>query len=203
MDTPIIPQKKCTRCNEFFPATVEYFYTDRGNLTANCRTCMKKKSRQYELDNPEKTKAAHAKNYQKNKPKRDAKNKEWAKNHPEEKRAIERRYRENNGDKCNESNQRWLNRNPSKKREYTGRRRQRHTAAEGVYTNEDIQLLFKTQKGLCWWCGIKLTTKYEIDHRIPVSKGGSNWPNNLCLTCRKCNRSKSDKYPHEWSDRLL
>ncbi|MBQ8327578.1 MAG: HNH endonuclease [Lachnospiraceae bacterium] len=33
----------------------------------------------------------------------------------------------------------------------------------------------------------------EIDHIIPVSKGGKTEENNLQTLCWKCNRSKSDK----------
>jgi len=33
----------------------------------------------------------------------------------------------------------------------------------------------------------------EVDHRIPVSKGGSNDPSNLRTLCGDCNRGKSDR----------
>lgn len=203
MDTTIIPQKQCTCCKKYYPPSTEHFYTTKYGLTSRCKSCLKKKSREYEKKHPEKTKSTHAKNYQKNKPDRDRKNKEWYIKHPEAKRASENRYRNKHPDRCTESNQRWLDNNPLKRREYSGRRRIRHTEAEGIYTSSDIDVLLKTQKGLCWWCGVKLKGKYEIDHRIPLSRGGSNWPNNICLTCRRCNRSKSDKLPHEWSNRLI
>ena len=32
----------------------------------------------------------------------------------------------------------------------------------------------------------------EIDHRVPISKGGSDDIENLALACRPCNRWKSD-----------
>ena len=73
----------------------------------------------------------------------------------------------------------------------------------GKYSKEDIALLYRNQHGKCWWCGKPLGKKYHVDHRIPVSKGGSSDPSNLCLACSFCNLSKSDKMPWEWSDRLL
>lgn len=81
--------------------------------------------------------------------------------------------------------------------------RARKLAADGTYTSDDIHLLFKSQKGLCWWCGKKVGKKYHIDHRIPLSRGGTNWPNNLCIACPSCNSRKRDRLPHEWNGRLL
>lgn len=51
-----------------------------------------------------------------------------------------------------------------------------------------------------WTCQICGNSVYkepnlllEVDHIIPVSKGGKTEPNNLQTLCWKCNRSKSDK----------
>ena len=35
----------------------------------------------------------------------------------------------------------------------------------------------------------------EVDHRVPISKGGSNKPSNLRIVSRKTNRAKKDKMP--------
>jgi 5-methylcytosine-specific restriction endonuclease McrA len=83
-------------------------------------------------------------------------------------------------------------------------RRAREARADGRHTLEDVKLQFISQKGLCWWCSTKLDPgDYHIDHRIPLDRGGTNWPNNICVTCPKCNLSKGKKLPHEWNGRLL
>lgn len=38
---------------------------------------------------------------------------------------------------------------------------------------------------------------WEIDHKHPISKGGTDTPNNLHVVQWKENRQKSDKYPYK------
>ncbi len=58
---------------------------------------------------------------------------------------------------------------------------------------------FEAQNGLCVWCGCDLRqAEIEIDHLIPISKGGKHVQGNLILTCQKCNRQKSDAMPWEF-----
>lgn len=45
----------------------------------------------------------------------------------------------------------------------------------------------------CPYCGINLLEEYvEEDHKIPLSRGGSNLQSNIQLTCRDCNRRKGE-----------
>ncbi len=48
----------------------------------------------------------------------------------------------------------------------------------------------------CIYCGS--TENLSYDHLIPKSKGGADIPDNLIMTCKKCNSSKSDKGVYEW-----
>lgn len=52
--------------------------------------------------------------------------------------------------------------------------------------------IFKKYKFKCAIC--QSSTKLEIDHKKPVSKGGTDSPKNLQVLCKKCNILKSDKY---------
>lgn len=40
---------------------------------------------------------------------------------------------------------------------------------------------------------IQLPAGFEWDHLIPVSRGGTNDPDNIVVSCRSCNRSKGDR----------
>lgn len=57
----------------------------------------------------------------------------------------------------------------------------------------------KRDKFTCCNCGNSTDAEpnllLEIDHIIPVSKGGCTVEDNLQTLCWKCNRAKSDKYP--------
>lgn len=53
--------------------------------------------------------------------------------------------------------------------------------------------IFRKCNYCCQNCGRKasLELRLEIDHKVPVSKGGSNDPGNLWVLCFDCNRGKS------------
>lgn len=85
------------------------------------------------------------------------------------------------------------------------RRRARKRNAEGTHTAADIQTQYKRQKGKCYYCGKKTGDDYHIEHIVPLSRGGTNWPDNIVIACSACNLSKANKLPHEWPEggRLL
>lgn len=49
----------------------------------------------------------------------------------------------------------------------------------------------------CAYCG-KETTRWEVDHIIPRSRGGSNRISNLALSCHECNQEKGDRTAAEY-----
>lgn len=54
--------------------------------------------------------------------------------------------------------------------------------------------VFKRDKFTCQYCGASAPDVIlEIDHIMPVSKGGTNDIMNLVTSCRDCNRGKKDK----------
>lgn len=53
------------------------------------------------------------------------------------------------------------------------------------------QAVYQRDGGKCSNCGS--SEDIELDHIVPVSKGGSNTTQNVEFLCRSCNRSKSDK----------
>jgi len=53
----------------------------------------------------------------------------------------------------------------------------------------------------CWIC--LSTDRLEVDHIIPVSRGGSNDISNLTTLCKSCNCSKGSKTYSEWFEKRL
>jgi len=49
---------------------------------------------------------------------------------------------------------------------------------------------------ICAYCGS--TENLTLDHIVPLSNGGAHSPDNLCVACRFCNSSKSNKGLTEW-----
>lgn len=96
----------------------------------------------------------------------------------------------------------WRRNNPDACRAMAARRRARKRNADGTYSKEDVLALFNDQRGICRYCKSALDT-YHVDHFIPLSRGGTNWPENLVLACGSCNSQKHTKLPWEWRPDLF
>ena len=70
------------------------------------------------------------------------------------------------------------------------KRRARIVEVGGSFTAEDIRNMYTSQGARGYYCSVSIEDKYEIEHMTPISKGGSNWIDNICLACVQCNRSK-------------
>lgn len=78
------------------------------------------------------------------------------------------------------------------------RRRDLIAKLEGSHTQAEIDSLYVIQFGKCAYfdvCGHILGDKYERDHIVPVTRGGSNWIRNMQLLCVPCSRSKHNRDP--------
>lgn len=69
--------------------------------------------------------------------------------------------------------------------------RVRRRNAEGSFNIKDWIEILKKNDYSCVLCGIK--GMMTIDHIIPLSKEGTNYPENIQPLCRSCNCKKSNK----------
>lgn len=92
---------------------------------------------------------------------------------------------------------------PEERRAKSRRSRRRRKRAKGSYTAEDIRLQYNKQDGLCYWCMEELSDKFHRDHYLPIAKGGTNYPDNIVLSCPHCNLSRGSKMPNGWTWRKV
>lgn len=197
----------CKDCGEEFPETRDYFYYrgqgKKGNhwWSGRCKWCRDKryaeKKKAWQSENLDKVRAMQRRYYHNH---RD----EFAKREftPAD-RERKRRYYEKNRDYFLERAAQWRKEHPEQVKAMKAKQRAMRREAEGEHTAEDILTIYDSQKGLCWWCGKPVGNTYDVDHRIAIAAGGTNNPENLCITCPSCNRSKQDKMPWEFNGRLL
>jgi 5-methylcytosine-specific restriction endonuclease McrA len=64
-------------------------------------------------------------------------------------------------------------------------------------TLEDIKKLYSAKQ--CFYCSRELTEEEKtVDHKLPVSKGGTNEITNLVICCQTCNSKKSNQTAEEY-----
>lgn len=68
-----------------------------------------------------------------------------------------------------------------------------------LVTTRDMKRLADRQRHRCFYCDAK--TKLEVEHVVPVTRGGRHSIGNLVLACFDCNRGKSTKFVIEFRHR--
>ena len=61
--------------------------------------------------------------------------------------------------------------------------------ARRTLSAKQVLRIYRRDKYTCQYCG-RTGVELEVDHKIPVSAGGSNNDDNLTTSCKKCNRRK-------------
>jgi 5-methylcytosine-specific restriction endonuclease McrA len=120
--------------------------------------------------------------------------------HRDERSAKNRAYRIANRDRCIAVVLEWRQRNPGRQAQYNATRRARKNGNGGTHTF--AQWLAKCDEfdQRCAYCGeAKSLTR---DHRIPISRGGTNDIDNIVPACALCNSRKRAKTEDEFR-RLL
>ncbi len=192
-------KRQCTTCKEWFPASPEFFNRQRNTklgLTSQCRTCLKtikKKfyenaenskqklatTRRWKLGNGDKIKKHKAASYVRNRESVIEKSRKWRQDNPEKTRT-----------------------DPDKQRKKNAIRRARMVSALGEYSETDLRVKCEEQNGRCYYCNAPLT-KYHADHVVPLSRGGTNYAENIVLACPTCNLAKGDKDADEFKRIIL
>lgn len=165
--------------------------------------------------NPEKVKAASAKwraaNREKkraesatyraaHKEKMQAQSAAWCKAHPEKMAEYQRAFRERNPESSRTRREayRATPEGALVHRTCAARRRALKRNAQGSHDRGDVEECFRVQGGRCFYCLASLVDDYHVDHMMPLSRGGSNGPENIVVSCQQCNLRKRTKTAEEF-----
>jgi 5-methylcytosine-specific restriction endonuclease McrA len=213
--------KRCTKCARDLPATAEFFNHSTRNkdgLYSSCRDCRE----QFRRVNAEKIKAQKADEYQRHKEKYVAYSKakgleNWrryyqrkrdeliqkvlGRQRKDRKKTLQRRRElyQSHPEKDRARTNEWRRKNPDKNMEQYQRRRAIEMNSVGSHTAKDVRDILEGQQYLCYWCGCDIGKSFQVDHFIPLSRNGTDYPDNLVGSCGPCNASKKDRIPYlEW-----
>lgn len=194
--------KTCSKCG--WEGPLDGFYANQGT----CKECYKAKVRAYRAANPDKLKAQRAKRYWANPEIHREASTKWRLANPDKVKEMNASWYKANSEASNEQSRQWHIDHPEESKQQKAawskahpeivrasatKRRVLKLAYEGQhYTGADVKRLLIEQGNLCAYCETGLET-YHVDHVVPLSKGGGNGPDNICLACPSCNLSKHNK----------
>ena len=71
------------------------------------------------------------------------------------------------------------------------------------FSANDRLTVYRKTEGHCYLCGDFVDfDSFEIEHKVPISKGGTNDLSNLFCSCHTCNQIKHDIYPEDFMERI-
>ena len=128
----------------------------------------------------------------------------WRARNLELKRARDRAYRRaayrRDPAKAKSQRNAYLAVHPEIKRAADHAYRARRMEAQGSFTGAEWHALLEQWGNVCAYCGGG--GPLEAEHRIPLSRGGTNYIENILPACRGCNGTKHKMTEEEFRARL-
>jgi 5-methylcytosine-specific restriction endonuclease McrA len=217
--------KSCSRCKEI--KSLDSFHADnsrKDGLQPYCKSCRKIAQQKHYVENKEQFNEKQAihrlrnkdeinrysrnryeknkekeserkkKYYQKNKEMIDARNKKYNEQNKEKRQSRAQIYYQQNKDRIKLVSNAYRFNNPELNRNASAKRRAiKESNGIFVISKKELKALYESD---CFYCGSK--GKIELDHVLPIIKGGRHSIGNLVAACQSCNRSKGAKLLVEW-----
>jgi 5-methylcytosine-specific restriction endonuclease McrA len=218
----IVETRKCKKCGIDKPLI--------GNFPRNkvagkiyyryqCNSCVAVADRKWRIENNERARATDNSYYARNKENKNYQrrqrrnknpqvhrdeNKKWRLENPKYSIEYKSAYRAKYPDKIKESAKKARTKEP-----YIAKRKLHHRLRRAILRNarieqitiEQLDALFKNQRGRCAICKIKLGKDCHLDHIMPLIKGGAHEMKNLQYLCPRCNIRKHSHHPIDFMQR--
>jgi len=176
LDAVVRDGKTCPKCKIFKPrADYAKNATQIGGLQGYCRACSCIASREWKEKNRDKKREHKRASYWRNVESNRAKNRQLTPERRAKKNAAQTAYRIAN---------------PAKIRMFNRLRHNKVRAGGQLPHPYEISEMLCDQDARCVYCHAVLDD-FHVDHKLPVSRGGTNDIENLQLLCPPCNMRKS------------
>lgn len=194
------------------PCKKAYYQKKWAEATPEQRAASAEKTRARMRADPEAHRARSLAWKDENRDKVNARVREWRRMHPEKdaarrarvlsgqpeaRRLASKRYRERHPDRVKAYRSQYQSENLAKYAVWARNRRARIRDAGGSHSVEDVEALFRKQRGKCACCRKSLKRRH-VDHVVSLARGGTNDRLNLQLLCPPCNHQKHAKDPIEF-----
>ena len=200
--------KTCSKCNKSL--SLDKFGKDKyksSGLTTQCKACRNTQKKLARLDPVvrESLRQQSKSYYYANKSRMADNYKKWVAKNPDRRKATTRKsqikrrdkhasYMREYRKKKPEMRKEWAIKNPEKQAAiYITRRSRKRSLRNWAITTKEIIAIRKLN---CIYCGAK--EHIQVDHIVPLARGGQHRIGNLAPACRECNLSKKDKFVMEW-----
>ncbi|QOD65824.1 HNH endonuclease [Ochrobactrum sp. MT180101] len=168
----------------------------RYTSTGQCAECQYLHRLRWKADNPEKEKESRLLSVR-----------AWVERNPERKKELARKSNAKPDVSANNvaRAKKWNENNPDRAREIRlvsdRNRRALKRGSMGAHTKDDVAAILIRQRHRCAECGASVRKKNyrHVDHIVPLSKGGTNWPWNLQVLCPPCNLHNAAKDPIDFA----
>lgn len=182
---------------------------------ARCVKCVVKRNRQWKLLHPERTQEIQRACTERRKvrnggrlPRQPVPPGTYQRS---EYKRYKREYFQRNRQAFIERGRKWRKLNPERAKEMARRTQRRpetklrnrlreserralvRTRSDGSVTKKAIAILMEKQDGICAICKRDIRGAYQIDHMIPITRGGPHTILNIQLLCKSCNTRKYNK----------
>ena len=170
--TSIANTKPCTRCHEVKPLSeFDRRPSARSGRRSACKECRRKANRQWKRENQEQVAAA----------------------------AVV--YGRANRERISEYKAEWRRANPFNAKAHAHNYRARQAGVPGQLSAKDLRARYRESHQRCHYCQTALNlSTFEIDHVVPLGRGGPNTTSNIVIACRACNTEKGNRTAREWEE---